>query len=109
MGNYLIPANSKKSLLIFGFFTWRDIIVFSIGAVTTVLLLLIFTTNDIYQTLIMCIPLIVSLFLVMPVPNYHNVMTLVGNVFSFYTNRRRYYWKGWCVKDGFGRDYQDRK
>ena len=109
MGNYLIPANSKKSLLIFGFFTWRDIIVFSIGEVTTVLLLLIFTTNDIYQTLIMCIPLIVSLFLVMPVPNYHNVMTLVGNVFSFYTNRRRYYWKGWCVKDGFGRDYQDRK
>ena len=80
----LIPANSKKSLLIFGFFTWKD-----------------FNTTSLTQILLMCMPLFVTLFLVMPVPNYHNVMTLISNVISFYTNRRRYIWKGWCVKDVF--------
>ena len=109
MGNYLIPANSKKSLLIFGFFTWQDLIVFGAGAGITILLYVIFSTSDIYQILLMSVPLLVSLFLIMPVANYHNVMTFNGNVINYYSNRRRYYWKGWCVKDGFGRDYQDRK
>ena len=97
--NNLIPANSKKSLLIFGFFTWKDLIIFGSGATITMFMLLIFNSTSITQILLMCMPLFVTLFLVMPVPNYHNVMTLIGNVISFYTNRRRYIWKGWCVKD----------
>ena len=97
--NNLIPANSKKSLLIFGFFTWKDLILFGSGATITMFMLLIFQTTSLTQILLMCMPLFVTLFLVMPVPNYHNVMTLIGNVISFYTNRRRYMWKGWCVKD----------
>lgn len=35
----------------------------------------------------------------MPVRNYHNVMQLLNNMLDFYTNTRKYYWKGWCVKD----------
>lgn len=97
----LIPANSKKSLLIFGFFTWKDLIIFGSGATITMFMLLIFNTTSLTQILLMCMPLFVTLFLVMPVPNYHNVMTLISNVISFYTNRRRYIWKGWCVKDVF--------
>lgn len=106
MGNYLIPANSKKSKLIFGFFTVKDLIVFSVGAVTTMFMLLIFNSNSITSTLLMCLPLLISLFLVMPVPYYHNVMTLIGNVFSYYSvnNPREYKWKGWCVKDVYGKD-----
>lgn len=99
--NNLIPANSKKSLLIFGFFTWKDLIIFGSGATITMFMLLIFQTTSLTQILLMCAPLFVTLFLVMPVPNYHNVMTLIGNVISFYTNRRKYIWKGWCVKDVF--------
>lgn len=97
----LIPANSKKSLLIFGFFTWKDLIIFGSGATITMFMLLIFNSTSITQILLMCMPLFVTLFLVMPVPNYHNVMTLISNVISFYTNRRIYIWKGWCVKDVF--------
>ena len=99
--NNLIPANSKKSLLIFGFFTWKDLIIFGSGATITMFMLLIFDSTSITQILLMCMPLFVTLFLVMPVPNYHNVMTLISNVISFYTNRRIYIWKGWCVKDVF--------
>ena len=97
----LIPANSKKSLLIYGFFTWKDLIIFGSGATITMFMLLIFNTTSLTQILLMCMPLFVTLFLVMPVPNYHNVMTLISNVISFYTNRRIYIWKGWCVKDVF--------
>jgi len=36
--------------------------------------------------------------LVFPLPNYHNVRTLIGDIFLFYTNRRIYIWRGWCYK-----------
>ena len=104
MGNYLIPANSKKSMLIFGFFTTLDLIIFGSGASISILLLMIIETNDIMQVMIMCIPLLFALFMVTPIPHYHNVMTLIGNMISFYSNNRKYIWKGWCVKDVFGRD-----
>ena len=38
---YLVPANSKKSQLIFGFFTWPDLILCLIGAAITIALLII--------------------------------------------------------------------
>ena len=38
---YLVPANSKKSQLIFGFFTWPDLIVCLIGAFITIIMLVI--------------------------------------------------------------------
>ena len=39
--NFLIPANSKKSMLIFGLFNKFDLILFSCGISATLLLLLI--------------------------------------------------------------------
>ena len=38
-----------------------------------------------------------SVLLVFPVPNYHNVMQLITNIITFYTGRRKYEWKGWTV------------
>ena len=39
-----------------------------------------------------------------PIPNYHNVRTALKSIYLFYSNRRRYIWKGWCVKDEFKED-----
>lgn len=106
MQNFLIPANSKKSKLIFGFFTVKDLIVFSTGAIITIFMLIIFNSNSIAEILLMCLPLMISLFLVMPLPYYHNVMTLIENILSYYNinNPREYKWKGWCVKDVYGKE-----
>ncbi|MCI8394721.1 MAG: hypothetical protein HFH86_04515 [Bacilli bacterium] len=98
--NYLIPANTKKSKLIFGFFTYLDLIIFGVGCSVTLILLFIFQSMNFQTALLVLLPAIISGFLVVPVPNYHNVMQLLTNIFLFYMNRKRYYWKGWCMKDG---------
>lgn len=100
MNNYLIPANTKKSKLIFGFFTVLDLIVFGVGCTITLILLFIFQSMNFQTALVVLLPAVISGFLVIPVPNYHNVMQLLTNIFLFLMNRKRYYWKGWCMKDG---------
>lgn len=98
--NYLIPANSKKSQLILGFFNMFDLTVFIIGVGISVILLMIIKSNNVSVMLGLASPAIIAAFLVAPVPNYHNVMTLIGNVYKFYTGRKKYYWRGWCVRNG---------
>lgn len=98
--NYLIPANSKKSQLKLGIFNNVDIAIFLIGLGITVFLLLIIKSNNIYVMLGLASPAIIASFLVAPVPNYHNVRTLIGNIYRFYTGRKKYYWRGWCA--GYG-------
>ena len=95
MNNYLIPANSKKSQLILGFFTLTDIILFGFGCGLTILLLMI------VQMILILMPAVITGFLVTPVMHYHNVLQFITNVCNFIFNPRRYYWKGWCVKDEF--------
>ena len=99
-GNYLIPANSKKSMLILGFFTPIDLIIFGIGVTFTLIMLMVIRTNNIWVMLLILSPALVSAFLVMPIPNYHNMLQLLRNIVDFYTGRRRYYWKGWCASYG---------
>ena len=43
---YLIPANSKKSQLIFSIFTVSDLILFGVGLAVTVILLITVTKSD---------------------------------------------------------------
>ena len=100
MENYLIPANTKKSQLILGFFTPVDLVIFGIGCMTTVILLFIFQGMNFQMALMVLMPALISGFLVIPVPNYHNVLQLIINIITFLTSRQRYYWKGWCIKDG---------
>lgn len=98
--NYLIPANSKKSMLILGFFTPIDLTIFAIGCSTTLIMLLVFNNKlDIGSMLLLLSPALIATFLVMPVPNYHNVLQLLTNIITFLVGRKRLYWKGWCVKD----------
>ena len=99
--NYLIPANSKKSMLILGFFTPIDLILFGVGCTITLGLLFLLNDNMEMGTLLLVLaPALISAFLVMPVPNYYNMRTLITSALSFYMNQRKFKWKGWCVTDG---------
>lgn len=96
MNNYLIPANSKKSQLILGFFTPTDLILFGSGCGLTILLLIIIQSARIEIMLLILAPALITGFLVLPVPYYHNVLQFIINVYSFYNEPRKYIWKGWC-------------
>jgi hypothetical protein len=100
MNNYIIPANSKKSQMFLGFLTLIDAFIFGAGILVTLALLLVFKNASIGLLIVALIPLLVTSLLVMPVPNYHNVLQLITNVLTFYNRRRKYYWKGWCIYDG---------
>ncbi len=105
---YLIPANSKKSQLIFSMFTWGDIIFFGIGILVTTILLLTIHSDSIAIMVLKLLPALVTGVLVMPIPNYHNVMGFFKSMINYLSNTKQYYWKGWCVKDVYGRDYESR-
>ena len=100
MNNYLIPANSKKSMLIFGLFNKIDLIIFGVGVATTLLLLLILPVEELVVALIAVAPGLVCGFLVLPIPNYHNMRTVIKSIYNFYTSRQKFIWKGWCFLDG---------
>lgn len=97
---FLIPANSKKSQLILSFFTPFDLVIFLTGVGISVLLLVLIKSNNLGVMIGLASPAILAAFLVAPVPNYHNVMTLIGNIYKYFTGRRKYYWRGWCVGNG---------
>ena len=94
---YLIPANSKKSMLILGYFTPVDLVVFIMGVAFTMILLFIVQTSTIKLLLLVILPALISALLVLPVPHYHNVMQLLTNFYDYYTKNRKYCWKGWCA------------
>ena len=100
MNQFLIPANSKKSMLKLGLFNWFDITVLSIGIIITMILLFVIKDANMGQLILMLSPALIAVLMVMPVPPYHNVMTLLGNIVRFYTGIKKYYWRGWCVKNG---------
>jgi len=97
---YLIPANSKKSMLYFGVFNTVDLILFGSGVGISLLLLVILPVEQLLFALLAIAPGVITGFLVLPVPNYHNVRTVISEVWDFYTTRQKYIWKGWCHKYG---------
>ena len=101
--NFLIPANSKKSQLILGIFNTVDLIVFLSGVAISVVLLLTIKSNSLVVMLVLALPALLAAFLIAPLPNYHNVMTFIGNIYKYYSGRKKYYWRGWCVRNGNNR------
>lgn len=97
MGNYLIPANSKKSKLILGFFNSVDLIIFVTGVTITLALLFAIKSSDLWITIIKLLPSLIAAFLVMPVPNYHNMFTLINNIRTYFKKPKKYIWRGWCA------------
>ena len=96
MDGFLVPANAKRGTLIFNIFRPFDLILFSAGVLASFLLLALFSTSNIVAVLISLLPGCICGLLVVPIPNYHNVLCVLISIYNFYSGRRRYYWKGWC-------------
>ena len=97
---YLIPANTKRGQLILGWFRPFDLALFSSGVLISLLLLAFLQFDDIISVIIGLSPALITGFLVMPVPNYHNMLNIIVEAYDFLTTRQRYEWKGWCYKSG---------
>ena len=69
--NYLIPANSKKSQLILGFFTGVDLALFGSGVALTLILLILIQGASIGVMILILCPALLTGFLVMPIQHYH--------------------------------------
>ncbi len=100
MNSYLIPANSKKSMLIFGLFNQLDLWIFIIGLIVSLALLMILPVDQLLYAIIAILPGATCGFLVVPVPQYHNVRTFIFIAFTFFTTRQHFVWKGWCFNNG---------
>ena len=101
--NYLIPANSNRGKLIFGFFRKIDLFIFGGGLLATLVLLLIFqnSLNDGLTAFLVISPGLFTGLLVLPIPNQHNVLVVLQNIYHFYFDGLNiYHWKGWCSQDG---------
>ena len=97
--SYLVPANSKKQTLIFGFLKPNDMIIGGVGLAITFMLLLAIPVTELWGVILILTPLAISAFLIFPIPNYHNVRTFIGEFYKFhFKNRRKYIWRGWCYK-----------
>lgn len=103
-GGYLVPANAKKGTLIFNIFRPFDLILFGSGCAVSLLLLALFSTVNFWITIAFCMPAAITGLLVVPIPNYHNVLCAIQSIFDFYLNRREYHWKGWCFYESFKED-----
>ena len=101
MTGFLIPANSKKSMLIFGLFRGFDLIVLGVGMAISLILLLTLNLSDIGPTVLAITPGAIAIILVFPVAHYHNVMTVILSIYRFFTSRERFIWKGWCYSEEF--------
>ena len=96
--NYLIPANTKRGQLILGIFRPFDLWLFGGGCLVTVILLAFLPLSSTSVTILILSPALISAFLVMPVPYYHNMLNVIVEAYEFFTNRQTYRWKGWCYK-----------
>lgn len=99
---YLIAANSKRAQLIFNVFRPIDLGIIIGGSVTTFILFLIVQPASLLPGILVLLPLLICGFLVMPIPNYQNVLCILTNVYKFYfVDKNQLTWKGWCAKDEF--------
>ncbi|MEG1287667.1 MAG: hypothetical protein RR228_01635 [Bacilli bacterium] len=105
--NYLIPANTKKSALIFNMFRPIDLIILGSGAGLTFILLFILKENTALMLIIKLFPLVITALLVTPIQNYHNTLVFITEIYDFYSSRRIYTWKGWCVRSEYNSEQKN--
>lgn len=97
--NYLIPANAKRGQYIFGLFRPVDLIIFGVGVGVTLILVATLPMDITWVAILAVTPAIVSSLLVAPVAHYHNMLQLIIEMYKFFTQRRIYLWRGWCLLD----------
>lgn len=102
MNQYLIAANTKRGQLIFNVFRPIDLGIISTGTAITFILFLIFQPDNLYVGVAVLLPFLICAFLVLPIPNYHNDLCILQNVWRFYfKDENELVWKGWCAKDEY--------
>ena len=95
---YLIPANTKKGQLILNLFRVFDLILLGTGLGITFLAFMVSKGEASFLiTILLFLPGLIATFLVLPIPNYHNVLVFLVSMYSFFTNQKIYKWKGWCM------------
>ena len=109
MNGYLVPANAKRGTLIFNIFRPVDLIMFSVGAGLSLLLLMITQSSSTLVVILSCLPVAITGLLVVPIPNYHNVLCAIQSILRFYNERRNYIWRGWCFYGKFGNEDKNKK
>lgn len=109
MNGFLVPANAKKGTLILNLFRPFDLILFGTGVVISLIMLALVPTNNTWLVLLSCLPAGITGFLVIPIPNYHNVLVAIQSIINFYSERRKYVWKGWCFYEQFANEDKKRK
>ncbi len=100
MNDFLIPANTKKGQLILGMFRPFDLILFTSGVLISVLFMIIMPMTSTVMTIIILLPALITGFLVVPIPYYHNMLNVISELIEFFTNQRDFKWKGWCIEIG---------
>lgn len=101
MNGFLVPANAKKGTLIFNLFRPFDLLLFGTGIGISFILLLVLGTDELISAIISILPACITGFLVFPIPNYHNVLCALQSMNRFFTERRKYVWRGWCFYEQF--------
>lgn len=98
----LVPANTKKSLLVFGMFRpLPDLLILGVGVFITIILLTLVQNAGTLILIACCLPMLVSVILVLPIPNYHNALVAFQCIIRYYQERRNYIWRGWCTINEF--------
>lgn len=93
---YLIPANSKRGTLILNVFRRFDALMFGSGILLSLLLLMFVNSSSILVVILACLPAAITGLLVIPIPNYHNVLVVLQCLIEFKLERQEFIWKGWC-------------
>ena len=102
MNQFLIAANSKSGQLIFNVFRPLDLGIISTGSVITFVLFLIIQPSSLLPGIIVLLPILFCGFLVLPIPNYHNVLCILQNIYNFYfVDKNQLTWRGWCAKNEY--------
>ena len=96
---FLIPANTKRGQLIFSMFRPVDLAILLTGVSITFIMLIILSNNDAdsWLKILAVFPGLIAVGLVVPIPNYHNVLVAIGEIINYYSNNRNYKWRGWCA------------
>jgi hypothetical protein len=100
--SYLIPANSKRSMLILSLFAPIDLMILGAGSAISLIMIMAMSsqTKTVMDIMFMLMPVIVCAAMVIPVPNHRNLWQLTVHVYSYLMSVRQYAWKGWCFSHG---------
>ena len=96
--NYLIPANMKSGQLILNMFKPFDLGLAIAGAFEILIALMITSNANVtewYYQLLAVLPGLILFVLVIRIPYYHNVRTLINDIYLFYSTQRSFRWRGW--------------